>query len=71
MGSDIDVEITEEDVPLSVFIASDGIDILDEDVPLANVPLTADDTGVWYTIVALSACGLMVLLFTGKRKEET
>ena len=42
-------------------------EIEDEDVPLAAVPQTGDNSGAWIAAAILAACGLVVL---GKKREE-
>lgn len=44
------------------------VEELDEpDVPLANVPQTGDDTGLWLLAALVSGTGLACLLLTRKR----
>ena len=47
-------------------------EIVDEGVPMGDMPQTGDDSGLylWMALAAVSGCGLVYLLVTGRRKEE-
>ena len=69
------VMIMEEDVPLTYLLIWDTEKeeyayILDEDTPLANVPETGDEGGMWLLTAFLSAAGLLGLVWQGRKKEE-
>ena len=44
-------------------------DIPDEEIPLADVPNTGDNTMMWSALAILAACGLVVLRASQKREE--
>ena len=48
-------------------------EIVDDGVPMGDMPQTGDETGLflWLALAALSGCGLIFLLVTGRKKEET
>ena len=46
--------------------ASGEIEILDEEVPLADVPKTGDISAIWLVLGGLSAFGLAI---TGKKRR--
>lgn len=80
-GPDIpDVDIDDPDVPMTNKptapaeknpvpqpTATGLTEIEDEDVPLAEVPQTGDNTGLWIAAAILAACGLVTL---GKKRED-
>ena len=47
-----------------------NIQIIDEEVPLADVPKTGDPMSIYAATAALSGVGLAVLGLTGKKKED-
>ena len=49
---------------------SGEIDIFDEDVPLADVPLTADISALWLALSGLSACGAWLLGGKGRKDGD-
>ena len=65
--------IPEENVPLAEGPEQEETrneeEILDEDVPLVNIPKTGDGSGLWYAMAMLSACGLAVLNLLKKREQ--
>ena len=46
------------------------VDIPDADVPMADVPQTGDKIPYLLTVAGLSLAGLILVLTTGKKKEE-
>lgn len=46
------------------------LELPEDDIPLSDVPVTGDASGLWYTALGLSAAGLMVLRLLGKKREE-
>lgn len=46
------------------------VEIPDDDVPLADVPRTGDETGVWYVLALLAAGGLLVLRALEDKKRN-
>lgn len=56
------VDIPEEEPPL--------FDIPEEDVPQSAVPQTGDNSGIWAVMAAMSFMGIVLLVLTGKRREE-
>lgn len=62
-----DPEIPDEDIPLDELpeLPDDEIEIDDPDVPL-----TGDNSGMWYAPAMLSAFGLAVLVITKKREDS-
>lgn len=54
--------IGDEDVPL--------VDMIDEEVPLAEVPATGDNFAMWAMVSLMSGVGLIGLSLFGKKREE-
>lgn len=69
--SEEDVDIEDPDVPQSDLPPTEE-EIVDEGVPMGDMPQTGDDSGLylWMALAAVSGCGLVYLLVTGRRKEE-
>lgn len=67
---DVDIE-DHPDVPQSDLPPTEE-EIVDEGVPMGDMPQTGDDSGLylWMALAAVSGCGLVYLLVTGRRKEE-
>ena len=77
-GTDVDnedtsaieeIEIDDEDVPLADFPTEDEevTDILDEEIPLSDNPMTGDSDSILWAIIAIcSAFGLAILFATEK-----
>lgn len=64
-------DIHEENVPLADAEQEEIVDMIDEEVPLAEVPATGDSSALWLMLTALSGSGLVGLkLFEKKREEE-
>ena len=49
----------------------EGVDIFDEEVPLANVPQTGDDFLIWLFFALGSAAGLALLALKGGKHKGT
>lgn len=65
------IELGEGDVPLADAEQEEIVDMIDEEVPLAEVPATGDPSALWLMLTALSGSGLVGLkLFEKKREEE-
>lgn len=68
------VDIPEVDVPAGEApdMPDESITILEEDVPLSDAPRTGDqsNTGLWMSLLGISALGIVLLPRFGKRKEE-
>ena len=62
-----EVEIPEPEVPLAGQPPVTTT-IPEPEVPLADVPMTGDASGLWYALMGLAACGLVVLNL--RKKEE-
>ena len=58
-------ELPDEEVPLG-----DLTEIMEEDVPLANVPMTGDNSLFFIGMTVLSAFGLAGLALTGSKKKS-
>ena len=41
--------------------------IIDEEVPLAEVPQTGDISAVWFALILMSVCGLCVLHLSDRK----
>ena len=41
--------------------------IVDEEVPLAEVPQTGDNSMVWFALILMSVCGLCILNLSDKK----
>lgn len=71
-----ETQIAESEVPLAAQPAiptrpaKSTSSILDEKVPLADVPSTGDVASAWYALTLAAAAGLAALKLTGKRKEQ-
>lgn len=70
-AGDEDLDIPEDDVPMGDQPPTEE-EIVEEGVPMGDMPQTGDDTGLylWMALAAVSGCGLVYLLVTGRRKEE-
>lgn len=70
-GDDGDVDIGDSDVPQGDQPPTEQ-EIVEEGVPMGDMPQTGDDSGLylWMALAAVSGCGLVYLLVTGRRKEE-
>lgn len=70
-GDDSDVDIGDSDVPQGDQPPTEQ-EIVEEGVPMGDMPQTGDDSGLylWMALAAVSGCGLVYLLVTGRRKEE-
>lgn len=62
------VELPEPEVPLAP-MPPETTTIPDPEVPLAGVPQTGDNAGGFYALMALAACGLVVLNLRKKENE--
>lgn len=62
-----EVEIPEPEVPLAGQPPVTTT-IPEPEVPLSDVPMTGDASGLWYAVLGLAACGLVVLNL--RKKEE-
>lgn len=62
-------EIPEEDPPLAA-LSDDGEVILDEEVPLANVPKTGDNSVLWLFVSAAVVLGLVFVNLSNKKRTE-
>lgn len=67
-----EVDIEDPDVPEGGNPPTEE-EIVDDGVPMGDMPQTGDETGLflWLALAALSGCGLIFLLVTGRKKEET
>ena len=70
-GDDGDVDIGDSNVPQGDQPPTEQ-EIVEEGVPMGDMPQTGDDSGLylWMALAAVSGCGLVYLLVTGRRKEE-
>lgn len=72
-----DTDIPDDEIPLAPTLPAESADtpdgaevtdIPDDDIPLSDLPKTGDTSGVYLTLTLLSACGLLLLLLTGKKR---
>ena len=70
-GDDGDVDIGDSDVPQGDQPPTEQ-EIVEEGVPMGDMPQTGDDSGLylWMALAAVSGCGLVYLLVTGRKKKE-
>lgn len=67
--------LTDGAVPLAN-MSGDGdddaplLEMFDQEVPLANLPATRDNSGIWHLLFALSTAGLVLLGVTGKKRSK-
>lgn len=80
-GNDVDnedtsaieeIEIDDEDVPLADFPTEDEevTDILDEEIPLSDNPMTGDSDSIFWAIMAICSVIGLVILFAIHKCEE-
>jgi len=43
--------------------------IIDEEVPLAEVPQTGDNSIIWFALILMSVCGLCLMNLSEKKKK--
>ena len=63
-------DIPEENVPLADAEQEEVVDMIDEEVPLAEAPQTGDASALWLMLSALSGSGLLGLTLANKKREE-
>ena len=70
-GPGEEVEIDDPNVPQGDQPPTEE-EIVDDGVPMGDMPQTGDETGLylWIALAAVSGCGLVFLLVTGRRKEK-
>ena len=69
-GGDNRVTISDDPVPLSPSVQEELVDIIDEEVPLSDIPLTGDASTIWYALSLLSGGGLAGLAVVGKKRKD-
>ena len=65
------VTINEEPVPLeNTYVPSETVTILDEEIPLADVPGLGDESAIWMLVAAFAVFSLVVINAPAKKRED-